>query len=53
MTGMLATAAWTAVTITITFLIIKKIFGLRVSAEEEITGLDATEHGLRQLMQDS
>ena len=46
LTGMLATAAWTAVTITITFLIIKKIFGLRVSAEEEITGLDATEHGL-------
>ena len=46
LTGMLATAAWTAVTITITFLLIKKIFGLRVSAEEEITGLDATEHGL-------
>ena len=45
-TGMLATAAWTAVTITITFLAIKKIFGLRVSEEEEILGLDATEHGL-------
>ena len=44
--GMLCTAAWTAVTITIAFLIIKKIFGLRVSEEEEITGLDATEHGL-------
>ncbi len=44
--GMLATATWTAVTITITFLIIKKIFGLRVTPEEEIVGLDATEHGL-------
>ena len=44
--GMLCTAAWTAVTIIIAFLVIKKIFGLRVSEEEEITGLDATEHGL-------
>jgi len=44
--GFLATAAWTAVTITITFLVIKKIFGLRVTKEEEIIGLDATEHGL-------
>ncbi|MCR5592174.1 MAG: ammonium transporter [Saccharofermentans sp.] len=44
--GMFATAAWTAVTITITFFAIKKIFGLRVTQEEEITGLDATEHGL-------
>jgi len=46
MIGMLATAAWTAVMITITFFAIKKIFGLRVTEEEEITGLDATEHGL-------
>ena len=44
--GMLATATWTAITITITFLLIKKIFGLRVTPEEEIVGLDATEHGL-------
>lgn len=44
--GFLATAAWTAVTITITFLVIKMIFGLRVTKEEEIIGLDATEHGL-------
>ncbi len=44
--GFAATAAWTAVTITIAFFAIKKIFGLRVSEEEEITGLDATEHGL-------
>lgn len=44
--GMFATIAWTAVTITVTFLVIKKIIGLRVSAEEEILGLDKTEHGL-------
>ncbi len=44
--GFASVAAWTAVTITIAFLIIKKIFGLRVSREEEITGLDSTEHGL-------
>ncbi len=44
--GMCSTALWTAVTITLTFVIIKLIFGLRVKEEEEITGLDATEHGL-------
>jgi len=46
MIGMLATAGWTAVTITITFVIIKAVVGLRASEEEEITGLDVTEHGL-------
>ncbi|MBR6307862.1 MAG: ammonium transporter [Lachnospiraceae bacterium] len=44
--GFAAVAAWTAVTITIAYLIIKAIFGLRVSEEEEIVGLDSTEHGL-------
>ncbi|MGN1163974.1 MAG: ammonium transporter, partial [Candidatus Ornithospirochaeta sp.] len=44
--GCAATALWTAVTIFITFFIIDKTLGLRVSEEEEITGLDATEHGL-------
>lgn len=44
--GMVATIAWTAVTITILFTVIKKIFGLRVTAEEEIVGLDKLEHGL-------
>jgi Amt family ammonium transporter len=44
--GVLSVAAWTTVCITITFLVIKAIVGLRVSEEEEITGLDATEHGL-------
>ena len=46
LTGFAAVAAWTAVTITISFLIIKATIGLRASEEEEITGLDATEHGL-------
>ena len=44
--GCAATIIWTAITIFIAFSIIKAIFGLRVSEEEEITGLDATEHGL-------
>ncbi|MBQ1547597.1 MAG: ammonium transporter [Lachnospiraceae bacterium] len=44
--GILSTAAFTVVTIFITFAVIKKIFGLRATAEEEITGLDITEHGL-------
>ena len=44
--GMGATLAWTAVTIVIAFLVIKAIFGLRVSEEEEIVGLDSTEHVL-------
>ena len=44
--GMGATIAWTAVTITIAFLVIKALVGLRVTEEEEIVGLDATEHGL-------
>ncbi|MDE6129369.1 MAG: ammonium transporter [Lachnospiraceae bacterium] len=44
--GFAAVAAWTAVTITITFFIIKAVCGLRVSEEEEIVGLDSCEHGL-------
>lgn len=44
--GFASVAAWTAVTITIAFLIIKAIFGLRVTQEEEIVGLDSCEHGL-------
>ena len=44
--GFITVASWTAVTITITFFIIKAIVGLRVSREEELTGLDSTEHGL-------
>lgn len=44
--GVLTVALWTAVAMTLVFLAIKAIFGLRVSREEEITGLDVTEHGL-------
>ena len=44
--GLLAIGVWTAVTMFITFFIIKKTVGLRVSAHEEIVGLDKMEHGL-------
>ena len=44
--GIIAILAWTVVTMTLTFFIIKKTVGLRVSKEEEIKGLDSTEHGL-------
>ena len=44
--GMGSIILWTVVMITITFAVIKKIFGLRVTAEEEIVGLDKLEHGL-------
>lgn len=44
--GFAAVAAWTAVTITVTFFLIKATAGLRVTEEEEIVGLDSTEHGL-------
>ena len=44
--GVLATAAWTGVTMTALFFLLKKTIGLRVSPEEEISGLDLPEHGL-------
>ncbi|MDD6807645.1 MAG: ammonium transporter [Oscillospiraceae bacterium] len=44
--GFFAIAGWTVVTMTIAFFAIKKTVGLRVSEEEEIRGLDATEHNL-------
>ena len=44
--GVLTVGAWAAVTITITFIVIKSTIGLRVSEEEEIVGLDSKEHGL-------
>ena len=44
--GVICILAWTSVTIALTFFIIKKTIGLRVSAEEEVLGLDATEHNL-------
>ena len=44
--GVAATAVWTIVTITIVFQVLKHTVGLRVSPEEEVKGLDITEHGL-------
>ena len=44
--GVLAVAAYSAVLIFIVFTIIKKTIGLRCAAEEEIEGLDISEHGL-------
>ncbi len=44
--GALSVAAFAAVCITITFVVIRATVGLRVTEEEEIAGLDATEHGL-------
>ena len=44
--GFVTVALWTAVTITIAFLVIRATVGLRVTEEEEIEGLDPTEHGL-------
>ena len=44
--GMVCVLAWTAVTMTLFFLIIKATIGLRVTEEEEIVGLDSCEHGL-------
>ena len=39
--------AWVTVTTGILFFVLKKTIGLRVSAEEEIEGLDVLEHGLQ------
>jgi len=44
--GVVTIAAWTFATVGLTFFIIKKFNGLRVSKQEEISGLDITEHGL-------
>ncbi|WP_287387495.1 ammonium transporter [Lachnospira sp.] len=44
--GMFATLSFATVTLFITFKLIDATLGLRVSEEEELTGLDSTEHGL-------
>ncbi len=44
--GIAAILVWTGVLMTIVFAVIKKTIGLRVSGEEEVKGLDSTEHGL-------
>ena len=45
-TGFAAIASWTVVCMLITFFLIKKTNGLRVSEEEELMGLDRCEHAL-------
>jgi Amt family ammonium transporter len=42
--GILSVGAWAVVTSLVLFLLIKAIFGLRVSAKEEMMGLDLSEH---------
>ena len=44
--GVVTVGVYAAVMMIITFIVIKKTIGLRASAEEEIMGLDITEHGL-------
>lgn len=44
--GVVSVIAWVGITMTIIFSVIKRTIGLRVSKEEEISGLDLTEHGL-------
>jgi Amt family ammonium transporter len=42
--GVVSVGAWAAVTSLILFLVIKAVFGLRVSPKEELVGLDLSEH---------
>lgn len=44
--GVVSVAAWTIVTMVIVFQLIKHTVGLRVTKDEEMKGLDVTEHGL-------
>lgn len=44
--GVGSVALWTAITMTIVFVVIKATIGLRVTEEEELVGLDKLEHGL-------
>lgn len=44
--GVITVGCYTAVVMAVVFLLIKKTVGLRASAEDEINGLDVSEHGL-------
>lgn len=44
--GVISVGAYAVVMMIITFAVIKKLHGLRASAEDELAGLDITEHGL-------
>jgi Amt family ammonium transporter len=45
-TGVLSVAAFITISMGVVFLVINKTIGLRVSAKEELQGLDLTEHGM-------
>lgn len=45
--GVLSVLAWVSITMSIVFTLINKTIGLRVDHNEEITGLDFEEHGLK------
>ena len=44
--GAVSVIAWTALVISLTLLLLKNTLGIRVSAKEEIAGLDMAAHGL-------
>ncbi len=44
--GVIVVTVWVAITMSIVFMMIKRTVGLRVTEEEELTGLDILEHGL-------
>ena len=44
--GMISIMAYTAILMSIVFFVLRKTIGLRVSPQEELEGLDPTEHGL-------
>lgn len=44
--GVLSVGAYATIMMIMTFAVIKKLHGIRASAEDEIAGLDITEHGL-------
>jgi Amt family ammonium transporter len=44
--GMVAIFAWTSITVSILFFVVNKFRGLRASREDELIGLDYSEHGL-------
>lgn len=45
--GLLVVGIWTLVTTVVIILVVRAIFGLRVSKEDEVTGLDLASHGER------
>ncbi|MCR5705374.1 MAG: ammonium transporter [Acholeplasmatales bacterium] len=44
--GIFCILLWTGATITLTFFVLKKTVGLRASVEDEIKGMDLSEHGI-------